>query len=143
LLLEVISPRGSSERFTLDKPDEDGLYRVITPALQFPGRHRLMLRLEGEGIEREMPVYIEVGVPMEQPTLVTRGEEPPEDDFQAPLIWLAGVSSALLLMVWYILHRRKQRKLALWQKRAREMRSNGNQATLGGAVAVDAEKEPS
>lgn len=143
LLLEVTSPRGTSERFTLDKTDEDGLYRVITPALQFPGRYRLMLRLEGEGIEREMPVYIEVGVPVEQPTLVTRGEEPPEDDFQAPLIWLTGVSSALLLMVWYILHRRKQRKLALWQRRAREMRSNGNQATLGGAVAVDAEKEPS
>lgn len=137
LFLEVTTPLGTTERVPLDAPDASGHFQVNTPPLETPGRYRLMVRLEGEGLEREMPIYIEVGVPIEQPTLVTRGETPPDDDFQAPLIWLSGVSTAVLLLVWYILHRRKQRKLALWQKRARDMKSNGNQATLGGATAVD------
>ncbi|TDG13749.1 VWA domain-containing protein [Seongchinamella unica] len=141
LLLDVTSPQGNTQRYRLDAPSEDGLFRATTPPLELPGRYRLMLRLEGAGgLERELPIYMEVGVPTEQPTLVTRGEESPEDDFQSPLVWLTGVMTLILLLVWYILRRRKRRKLALWQKRAREMKKSGGQDTLRGTLAVAEEQ---
>jgi len=90
-------------------------------------------------LQRDLPVYIEVGVPPEKPTLVTRGEEPPEDDFHVPLMWLSGVSATLLVAVWFVLRRRKQRKLALWQKRSRELNGNGQKgdAPLATPAASD------
>lgn len=133
--LEITGPQGQTEVASVGTPANDGVYRIVSPVLAQKGRHRLMIRADQGGLKRDLPVYLEVGVPFEQPTLVTRGQEPPEDDFRAPLMWLSGVLAVILAVVWLILRRRKQRKLALWQKRSREIAGNGSGATLSGAPA--------
>jgi von Willebrand factor type A domain len=127
--LEVTHPLGKQEVVEISEHNEAGIFRVASPPLDQPGRYRLMVRVDSDGLQRDLPVYIEVGVPPEKPTLVTRGEEPPEDDFHVPLMWLSGVSATLLVAVWFVLRRRKQRKLALWQKRSRELNGNGHKGT--------------
>ena len=137
LSLDVTTPQGTRQSYEVGAPSADGYYQVSTPALQLPGRYRLMVRLMGEDIQRELPVFIEVEIPRESPTLITRGEAPPEDDFQAPMLWLAGVSSIVIVAVWFVLRRRKQRKLALWQKRAREISNGAASGTTTGTAALD------
>ncbi|MEP4148149.1 MAG: vWA domain-containing protein [Halioglobus sp.] len=134
--LEVKGPQGKTEVVAVGDSSSEGVYRVVTPSLEQPGRYQLLLRVNAASLKRELPIYLEVGVPAEQPTLVTRGQELPEDDFQAPLMWLAGVCAVILFVVWLILRRRKQRKLALWQKRAREISGNGQSRTIPGAPSV-------
>ncbi len=124
--LRVKGPLGNNDIVVVDSPSPDGVYRVVTPVLAQPGRYQLLLRVDTQSLRRDLPIYLEVEVPAEQPTLVTRGQEMPEDDFKAPLMWLAGVCGLVLLGVWFILRRREQRKLALWQKRAREIGRNGS-----------------
>lgn len=124
--LRVKGPLGNNDIVVVDSPSTDGVYRVVTPVLAQPGRYQLLLRVDTQSLRRDLPIYLEVEVPAEQPTLVTRGQEMPEDDFKAPLMWLAGVCGLVLLGVWFILRRREQRKLALWQKRAREIGRNGS-----------------
>lgn len=138
--VEVTSPQGTTERFRLEAASSEGLLTASIGPLDALGRYQIMVWLEGEGIQREMPVYLEVGVPSEQPTVITRGGETLEDDFKAPLIWLAGVATSTLILVWYILRRRRQRKLELWQKRAREIKKSGGKDTLRGALAVTEEQ---
>lgn len=134
--LKVKGPQRNTEVVAVGGSSSEGVYRVVTPSLQQPGRYQLMLRVNAASLKRELPIYLEVGVPSEQPTLVTRGQELPEDDFQAPLMWLAGVCGVVLFVVWLILRRRKQRKLALWQKRAREISGNGKSRTIPGTPSV-------
>ena len=52
------------------------------------GRYQVMVRLHGDTLQRELPLLVEVAPPPEQATLVTRGQEPPEDDFERPLVGL-------------------------------------------------------
>lgn len=137
--LLVKGPQGKVEVVAVSDASSEGVLQVVTPALEQPGRYELMLRVTTASFQRELPIYVEVGVPAEQPTLVTRGQELPEDDFQAPLMWLAGVGAIVMVVVWLILRRRKQRKLALWQKRAREISGNGQSRTIPGTPSV---KEP-
>ena len=138
LSLEITTPRGKTQSYLVGEPAADGYYRVTTPPMELPGRYRLMLRLEGPEVQRELPVFIEARTPIGEPTLVTRGEEPPEDDIQRPLMWLAAVFGLIMLTVWIILRRRKQRKLALWQKRAREIAgSNGQSPDAGQQRQLD------
>lgn len=134
--LEIMGPQGQTEVVAVGAPANDGVYTVVTPVFAQKGRHRLMIRADQEVLRRDLPIYVEVGVPIEQPTLITRGQEPPEDDFRAPLMWLSAVLAVILGVVWLILRRRKQRKLALWQKRSREINDNGRGSTLSGAPAV-------
>ncbi|MEH6588188.1 MAG: vWA domain-containing protein [Halioglobus sp.] len=134
--LEVMGPQGQTEVVAVDTPASDGVFSVVTPVLGQKGRYRLMVRADNDTLRRDLPIYVEVGVPIEQATLVTRGQEPPEDDFRAPLMWLSGVFAVVLAVIWLILRRRKQRKLALWQKRSREINGNGGNATLSGAPSL-------
>ena len=137
LSMEVRGPQGTVEVVSVGNTSSEGVIQAVTPALEQPGRYELMLRVTTTAFQRELPIYLEVGVPAEQPTLVTRGQELPEDDFQAPLMWLAGVFAIVMCIVWLILRRRKQRKLALWQKRAREISGNGQSRTIPGAPIVN------
>jgi hypothetical protein len=82
-------------------------------------------------------MYVEVLAPVERPTLTTRGQVPPEDDFYAPLMWLGGATALALVLTWWLLRRRKQRKMALWQKRARQAQGeNGDGALVSGVSAA-------
>lgn len=109
----------------------DGEYRIVIPPFDAPGRYQLVAQLQAQSLQRELPMYVEVVAPPEQPTLVTRGQQPPEDDFQAPLLWLGGVLALLLLAIWLHLRRRKRRKLEIWEKRARQLASNDSEPLEG------------
>ncbi|RLQ22925.1 VWA domain-containing protein [Seongchinamella sediminis] len=139
VFLELTTPGGETERYRPGAADGDGLLTVGTGPLNDPGRYRLLARLEGDGIAREIPVYVTVNMAAQQPTLVTRGEALLEDDFKAPLFWLTGIVTSILVLVWYLLRRRKQRKLALWQKRARDLGKSGKHDFLSADPAQSGE----
>lgn len=141
LVVEVNSPAGRQERIDVseDYPaPPDGEYRVLIPVFDEPGRYELMVRLEGQTLQREMPLHIEVAAPPDKATLVTRGQAPPEDDFKAPLAILAAVLVLALGATWLILRRRKRRKLEIWQRRSRLMEAESNgRNPLAGVTATD------
>lgn len=99
----------------------NGEYRVLVPSFELPGRYEVLVRVQAQTLQRELPLFVEVSSTPQQATLVTRGQAPLADDFTAPLIVVGSASAAMLLIVWLILRRRKQRKLALWQRRARQI----------------------
>lgn len=124
LVVEVSSPSGRLQQIKVSEAypaPVDGEYRVLIPVFEEPGRYELMVRLEGQTLQRELPLHIEVAPPPEKATLVTRGQEPPGDDFKAPLAILAAVLAMTLCIIWLILRRRKKRKLEIWERRSRQL----------------------
>ena len=143
LVVEMSSPSGRIERIDVSEAylsPADGEYRVLIPVFEEPGRYELMVRLEGQTLQREMPLHIEVAPPPEQATLVTRGQEPPEDDFKAPLAILVAVITLTLGVIWLILRRRRKRKLEIWARRSRQLETAATpREPLAGVTAADKE----
>jgi von Willebrand factor type A domain-containing protein len=143
LVVEVNSPAGKVELINVSEAypsPADGEYRVLIPLFEQPGRYELMVRLEGQTLQREMPLHIQVSPPPEEATLVTRGQEPPQDDFKAPLFILAAVLAVALGVIWLILRRRKRRKLEIWERRSRQMESGSfSREALDGVSAAEKE----
>lgn len=138
LTVELSGPGGISQQIPVTGAyavPPDGEYRVVLPALESPGRYQLLARVTAGAMQRELPMYVEVIAPPEKATLVTRGQEPPADDFQAPLLWMLGILALVMVGVWMILRRRKQRKLELWQRRARQAGSSADGTLVSGVVA--------
>lgn len=140
LTLDITKPDGSTRHIDISEnypAPADGEYRVLVPVFDVPGRYELMVRLDAQTMQRELPLYVEVAVPPNQATLVTRGQAPPEDELRVPLIVLAGVLAVTLLLVWLILRRRKQRKMEIWQRRSRQLDGQPNgQSPLSGVSAA-------
>lgn len=143
LVVDISYPGGGKERIAVSDSypiPANGEYRVLIPVFEKPGRHELMVRLEGQTLQREMPLHIEVAVPPESPTLITRGNTPEVDDFKEPLVILAAVLLAALLVIWFILRRRKRRKLEVWARRARQLAADrSSREPLAGVSATDEE----
>ena len=116
----------------------DGEYRVTIPALQQAGRYQVTVRLEAGALQRELPMYVEVAAAPAAPTLVTRGQELPKGQLQAPLMGLGLVLLLATLVIGWILRRRRQRKLALWEQRARRAGQQRSGEPLAG-ISADAE----
>jgi von Willebrand factor type A domain len=130
LYVDITAPDGQTERIDVSDsypPPQDGEYRVLVPGFEQSGRYEIMVRLHAQTLERELPLHVQVAPPPDRATLVTRGQEPPEDDFRAPLAGLGGVLLVIMIAVWLILRRRKKRKLEVWQRRAR----NGGAISAG------------
>ncbi len=144
LLVDVVAPGGQKERIHVSRDypvPADGEYRVLIPVFEQPGRYELMVRLEGQTLQREMPLHIEVAAPPEQPTLVTRGQQLPDDDLRMPLLLLAAVLAVVLLVVWLVLRRRKRRKLEIWARRARQARADADAREPLEGVSASAEED--
>jgi hypothetical protein len=138
IVLELTDPRGERQVIPVSSAyavPPDGEYRVVLPALELPGRYQVVARLRAQTVQRELPMYVEVVAPPEKATLVTRGQQPPADDFQAPMLWMLGTIGLVLLVVWMLLRRRKRRKLELWQKRARQNAPAVESGLVSGVVA--------
>ena len=137
LYVDITAPDGQNERIDVSDsypPPADGEYRVLVPGFDQSGRYEIMVRLHAQTLERELPLHVQVAPPPDQATLVTRGQEPPQDDFRAPLAGLGGVLLVIVIAVWLILRRRKKRKLEVWQRRARNGGSPGGSDFAGAGL---------
>ncbi len=108
---------------------DNGEFRVAVPPFEQPGRYQVLVRVNARTLQRELPMIVDVTATAANPTIVTRNEAFPEDDFKTPLV---GAAAALLLgaaVIAMILRRRRRRRLELWQRRSR--------LEEGGAAAGD------
>jgi hypothetical protein len=114
---------------------DDGEYRVVIPPFELPGRYELTVRLKGETLQRELPMYVEVIATESQSTINTRGELIPQDSLDMMVV-NAGIALlvAAIVLVWF-LRRRRARRLAVWQKRARNSGTGEDAPLLKGFKA--------
>ncbi|MEH6593324.1 MAG: vWA domain-containing protein [Halioglobus sp.] len=104
---------------------DDGEFRVAIPALETPGRYTVTVRLQGETLERELPMYLEVVASAENSAISTRGDAVPEGSFTTPMISFAVLLGVITLVVAWFLNRRKKRKLEVWRRRNIELEVSG------------------
>ncbi|WP_170287365.1 vWA domain-containing protein [Halioglobus maricola] len=143
LVVDILAPDGSREIIPVSARYEaplDGEYRVSVPVFEQAGRYEFMVRLNAQTLQRELPLHVEVMPKPEQATLVTRGDELPEDEYTAPLAAVGAAVCAAGLLVWYILRRRKKRKLEIWERRAKQASGDGTgQFSMSGISAAKEE----
>jgi hypothetical protein len=128
LTLEVTGPDGEPEIIdvlaTYDVPD-DGEFRVVIPGMEIPGRYKIIARLKGETLQRELPMVVEVLATATNSAISTRGEEVPEEDFKAPMVSFGVVVVLAGVVIGWLLRRRKQRKMEVWRRRNLNFDRNG------------------
>ena len=123
ITVEITSPDGSRQIIDVSSnyslPD-DGEYRVVIPAFELPGRYELTARIQGQTLQRKLPMYVEVIATETQSTINTRSMEIPEENL-ANIAVNAGIVLllAFLLLFWH-LRRRRRKRMALWQRRYEE-----------------------
>jgi len=99
----------------------EGRFNIPLPVMDTPGRYRVLVRLNAQTVQLELPLLLDLLAPADQATLVTRKFEPVDDEFRMPLIALGTGAVAAILVIAWILRRRKRRKLEIWQRRSREL----------------------
>lgn len=141
LTVEVKPPRGKRQFIDVmaeyPVPD-DGEFRVFIPGLGKPGRYEINVRLEGETLERELPMFVEVLPTAETSIISTLGEEVPEGDFRAPMVSFAGAAVIVGIGLAWFLRRRKRQKLEVWRRRNLDFDSGttgSNKAVVSGMHA--------
>ncbi|GHD11166.1 hypothetical protein GCM10007052_10590 [Halioglobus japonicus] len=147
LSVDVRAPDGSTETIAVSErypAPADGEYRVMAPTFAQAGRYEFMVRLEAQTLRRELPMHVEVMPLPEQATLVTRGDELPDDEYTASLAAVGVAVLTIALLIWLILRRRKQRKLEVWQRRAMQSENGatGQFALSGVSAAKESPDEP-
>ena len=123
ITVEITGPNGDKQLIDVSADyalPADGEYRVIIPPFELPGRYELMVRLTGDTLQRELPMYVEVIASEVLSRINTRSEQLPEDSLQSVAV---KVGVALLVtiftLIWF-LRRRRRRRLALWERRSRD-----------------------
>jgi hypothetical protein len=119
---------------------EDGEYRITVPPFVEPGRYEVLATVAAETLRRELPMYVDVSATPASSTLVTKGEEVPEEDLNTPLMTLAAVVLVAAVVIYLLLHRRRRRKLELWERRSRSGEAGPDEGEL--LEGVSAEHEP-
>lgn len=138
IAVEISGPRGY--RIDLDVSraypiPADGEYRITVPSFEEPGRYQLLARVGAATLRRELPMYVEVIATPAKSTVVTRGEEIPEENLRTPLLVLALLVSLTAVVVAVILRRRKRRKLEVWQRRSRQLSGEAGGEVVAGLSA--------
>jgi von Willebrand factor type A domain-containing protein len=132
LMVEITGPGGkkhSVDVLSNYAVPQDGEFRVYIPGLEMPGRYKVTAQLAGETLRRELPMYVEVMASATSSAISTRSKPPLEDDFEAPMIVFGVALVLVILVVSWLLHRRKRRKLEVWRRRNLEM--NNEKYTTG------------
>ncbi|MFT6052749.1 MAG: hypothetical protein ACI9B9_002404 [Halioglobus sp.] len=123
ITVEVSGPNGDSQIIEVSQRYDlpaDGEYRIAIPAFEIAGRYQVMVRVNGETLQRELPMFVEVTGTPSNPAINTKGAELPDDNlFQIGIVAGCGLLLALAILLGY-LRRRRQRSLAQWQRRYRE-----------------------
>jgi hypothetical protein len=128
LVVEVENPKGEVQ--TLDilanyaVPD-DGEFRVVIPGMDLPGRYKITARLQGDTLQRELPMVVELLASPSNGVISTRGDALPDDNFQAPIISFGGAVLFFFILLYLFLRRRKRKKLDVWQRRNIELADSG------------------
>ncbi len=120
LLIE--NPRGDTIEIDVSGEypvPEDGEFRITIPPFEEPGRYQVLARVQAETLRRELPMYVDVSATPAKSAVITRGEDLPEQSLEVPLISLAVFILVVGVVIYLLLHRRKKRKLELWQRRSR------------------------
>lgn len=108
---------------------EDGEFRVSIPGMELPGRYKIVARLRGETLERELPMHVEVLAAPGDTPISTKGEEIPEGDFRAPILRFGLILLAAAVLISWFLRRRRLRKIEVWRRRNLESGSGGRDTT--------------
>ena len=120
-----------------------GEYRVSIPAFERGGRYQLLVQLQSESLQRELPLYVEVIAPETAPSISTRPPAVPEEDLTRPALSLAGIVVVAIAVGALIYWRRRRRKLAVWQRRFQQPDGVSGAAEVRGMRAeADADKAP-
>ncbi len=145
ITVEITGPDG--KRQVIDVSNNylvpaDGEYRVAIPAFDLPGRYELLARIQGDTLQRELPMYVEV-IATDTDTasaINTRGVEVPDENLADTAINV-GIATviAIVVLIW-VVRRRHQRRLALWRSR---YRGNADPATdLVTGIKAEVDEEP-
>jgi hypothetical protein len=144
LSVHIQGPRGGEIVIDVSRDypiPEDGEYRITVPPFEEPGRYQILARLTAQTLQRELPMYVDVIATPAKSTLVTRGDDLPEDDLGAPLFGLGAIILVLGALAYLILRRRKRRKLDLWHRRSR-ISESAEEAELVEGMSAGPEEEP-
>ncbi|MFU8765967.1 MAG: hypothetical protein ACNA7T_15660, partial [Haliea sp.] len=120
-----------------------GEYRVSIPAFERGGRYQLLVQLQSETLQRELPLYVEVIAPETAPSISTRPPAVPEEDLTRPALSLAGILVLAIAIGALVYWRRRRRKLAVWQRRFQQAdRVSGAAEVRGMRAEADTDKAP-
>ncbi len=100
-------------------------FLIPVPPLPKAGRHELTVRLEGEGMTRELPLFVEAVAANPREIISTRVEDVPEQDLKVPAIRFGALAAVIAAVVLTILRRRRRKKLALWEQRFADPEGKG------------------
>jgi hypothetical protein len=103
---------------------EDGEFRVLIPGMDLPGRYKITAKLQGETLNRALPMYVEIIDSPLNSSISTRTNEAPEEDFRAPMYSFAAGLAVVAVCIYGLLARRRRRKLEVWRRR--NLNQNGS-----------------
>ncbi len=106
----------------------NGEYRVTIPPFELPGRYTLMVRVDTGTLQRELPMIVEVTGTPSREVISTRALDVPMEDFEGTAVTLGVLLLVAVAIILWVLRRRKQRKLATYQRRLRNAPGLGNVA---------------
>ncbi len=96
---------------------QTGEYQVEVPKFKRGGEYHLLVSLSGQTVQRELPVVVQV-LPRDLSIAIsTRPMDVPEASLAWPLTTLVAVLVVIAAVALWISRRRRQRKLAVWQRR--------------------------
>ncbi|MEH6518015.1 MAG: vWA domain-containing protein [Halioglobus sp.] len=136
--LAVVNPSGVIESLPADlvpvSVSETG-YVLSLPPFKEAGSHVVKIGLRGEGLQRELPVYVEAVAANPREVISTRVEDVPEEDLKIPAIRFAVLAVVAMAVLLAVLRRRRQRKLAIWQQRFSDPEGKGQSGLFPGIRA--------
>ena len=136
--LAVVNPAGVAEAVPADvvaaSVSEAG-YVLNLPAFKQAGSHVVKIGLRGEGLQRELPVYLDAVAANPREVISTRVEDVPEEDLKIPAIRFAVLVLVAMAALLAVLRRRRQRKLAIWQQRFSDPEGKGQSGLFPGIRA--------
>ena len=92
---------------------------------RLPFGWKITARLQGETLQRELPMVVEVLASPSNAAISTRGDALPEGNFKAPIISFGGALLFFFIVLFWFLRRRKRKKLEVWHRRNRELADSG------------------
>ncbi|MFV0277241.1 MAG: vWA domain-containing protein, partial [Parahaliea sp.] len=116
---------------------ETGEYRVTVPAFERGGRYRLLARVAGETVQRELPMYVEVAASPAESSISSRPAQLPDASLATPMLVLGAVLAAIAIISYGISRRRRWRRLQLWQRRFSEAADSPEAPLVEGLRAED------
>jgi hypothetical protein len=142
--VEVTGPNGGSQTIEVSQRYDlpaDGEYRIAIPAFEIAGRYQIMVRVNGETLQRELPMFVEIIGTSSNPTINTKGAELPDDNLlQVGIVAGCGLLLALAILMDYV-RRRRQQSLAQWQRRYRQTDTTSADEALIQGVQADGKSD--